>query len=113
MGKRRNQCRQVEWRWLTQRVAYGKQVNRIHSKEVAELATSLSFGRLEDFYEYLIRATEVSPDEYNQYGQSYIISGILQGPNGKLLSVRTIWMTECETGQTKFVTMYPDKEVTR
>lgn len=58
----------------------------------------------------LIRTTEAVPDENNHYGQSYIVVGILQGPNGKRLTVRTIWMTEHETGQTKFVTMYPEKE---
>ena len=58
----------------------------------------------------LIRTTEAVPDENNRYGQSYVVTGVLQGPNGKRLPVRTIWMTEHETGQTKFVTMYPSKE---
>ncbi len=31
------------------------------------------------------------------------------GPNGKSLPVYTIWMTETATGNTKFITMYPDK----
>jgi hypothetical protein len=45
-----------------------------------------------------------------QYGQNFEIKGKLIGPNGKSLSVCTIWMTETETQQTKFITMYPDKK---
>ena len=47
--------------------------------------------------------------EKTEYGQMYEISGKLIGPNGKTLSVRTIWMTERTTGNTKFITMYPTR----
>ena len=41
----------------------------------------------------------------------YEIRGILVGPNGKSLSVLTVWMTDNETGNTRFITMYPDRKV--
>ena len=47
--------------------------------------------------------------EETQYGKKYEIRGKLTGPNGKSLTVCTIWMTENETGNTKFITMYPAK----
>jgi hypothetical protein len=47
--------------------------------------------------------------ENTEYGQMYEIRGNLTGPNGKNLPVCTIWLTETETGNTKFITMYPDK----
>ncbi len=47
--------------------------------------------------------------EKSKYGKMYEISGKLLGPNGKSLSVITIWMTEIENKITKFITMYPDK----
>lgn len=53
---------------------------------------------------------EAKPARSTVFGQMYEIRGVLNGPNGKRLQVRTFWMTESETGQTKFVTMYPDKE---
>ncbi len=46
-------------------------------------------------------------DETNQYGMVYRITAQLVGPNGQYLQVVTIWMTEHETGQTKFITLYP------
>ena len=49
------------------------------------------------------------PTEYTRYGQMYEIKGNLTGPNGKILTVCTIWMTETATGDTKFITMYPAK----
>jgi hypothetical protein len=49
--------------------------------------------------------------ESTKYGQMYEIRGKLTGPNGKSLSVCTIWLTETETKSTKFITMYPDREI--
>lgn len=46
-------------------------------------------------------------DETNQYGMVYRIITQLVGPNGQYLQVVTIWMIEHETGQTKFITLYP------
>lgn len=47
--------------------------------------------------------------ESNTFGQYYEIRGMLSGPNGVALAVRTIWMTESLSGITKFVTLIPDK----
>jgi len=50
------------------------------------------------------------PMKSNKFGQYYEIRGSLNGPNGILLPVRTIWMTEHLSGITKFVTLVPDKQ---
>lgn len=47
--------------------------------------------------------------EETEYGPKYLIRGELVGPNEHPLRVVTIWMTEDATGETKFVTLYPDK----
>ncbi len=47
--------------------------------------------------------------ENTEYGKMYEIRGNLIGPNGKHLPVCTIWLTETSTGNTKFITLYPDK----
>jgi hypothetical protein len=52
----------------------------------------------------------VRSDEPNQFGDVYEIRGVLSGVNGVNLAVVTIWMVEYETQQTKFITLYPDKE---
>lgn len=57
-----------------------------------------------------ILSIEAAPLERTEYGRIYEINGQLVGPNGKILSVRTIWMTEHATGDTKFITMYPARE---
>jgi len=49
--------------------------------------------------------------ERTEFGQMYEIRGILVGPNGKSLSVLTVWMTDNETGNTRFITMSPDRKV--
>ena len=44
-----------------------------------------------------------------EYGPKYRIRGTLTGPNGRTLRVLAIWMKEDATGETKFVTLLPDK----
>lgn len=56
-----------------------------------------------------ILSVDATPTENTEYGQMYEIKRKLIGPNGKNLPVCTIWMTETGTGNTKFITMYPDK----
>lgn len=55
-------------------------------------------------------ANEIIPRETTEYGQIFEIKGNIKGPNGGILSVCAIWMTEYTTGDTKFITMYPDKK---
>lgn len=51
--------------------------------------------------------------ESNKFGKYYEIRGSLTGPNGMTLGVRSIWMTERLSKDTKFVTLIPDKRRTR
>ena len=44
--------------------------------------------------------------------QSYEIRGILNGPNGRALHVVTIWIKLDATENLRFVTLFPDWEVT-
>jgi hypothetical protein len=47
--------------------------------------------------------------EETEYGPKYRIRGTLTGPSGRVLRVVSIWMKEEATGDTKFVTLFPDK----
>jgi hypothetical protein len=47
--------------------------------------------------------------EETEYGPKILIRGTLTGPNGRALRVASIWMKEDATGETKFVTLLPDK----
>lgn len=48
-----------------------------------------------------------------QYGEMYHIKGKLTGPTGKVLSVITVWIRLGATGETRFITLVPDKEAAR
>lgn len=56
-----------------------------------------------------VLSIDAAPTEKTEYGQMSEIRGKMVGPNGKSLTVCTIWMTEKATEETKFITMYPDK----
>lgn len=43
----------------------------------------------------------------NKFGRYYEVIGILHGPAGIELRVKTIWMTEHLSGATKFITLIP------
>ncbi len=62
---------------------------------------------LEDLRGLLAKEAEFI--ESTEYGDKYRICGTLTGPNGRMLRVVSIWMTEEAVGRTKFVTLYPDK----
>jgi hypothetical protein len=51
---------------------------------------------------------EAQPAGTTVYGEKFIITGALRGPNGRALRVRSVWMLDKATGLTKFVTLYPD-----
>ena len=53
---------------------------------------------------------DVLPEDMTPYGPMVVIRGDLVGPNGRVLRVRSCWMIETTTGQTKLITMFPDKE---
>jgi hypothetical protein len=44
------------------------------------------------------------------YGHLFRIQGKLVGPNGVSLKVITVWISEYASRQTKFITLFPDKE---
>jgi hypothetical protein len=47
------------------------------------------------------------------YGIKYEVRGSLTGPNGQTLRIVTVWITLEATGETRFVTLFPEREVTR
>jgi hypothetical protein len=59
----------------------------------------------------LAKSQEISELETSPYGIKYVIRGTLDGPNGGRLRVVTVWITLEATGETRFVTVFPDKEV--
>ena len=50
---------------------------------------------------------DATPIDNNQFGVYYEVVGILPGPMGIGLRVKTIWMTEHLSGVTKFITLIP------
>ena len=44
------------------------------------------------------------------YGDMYEVKGSLVGPNGKTLRVITVWIGLPANRETRFVTLFPDKE---
>jgi hypothetical protein len=49
--------------------------------------------------------------ERNKHGQYYQITCQLTGPNGRVLWVRSIWMKEHLSQQTKFITLVPESRL--
>jgi hypothetical protein len=47
--------------------------------------------------------------ERTEHGQFFEISCPLTGPNGRTLDIRTIWMKEHLSQQTKFITLIPER----
>ena len=52
---------------------------------------------------------DAEPIETTEYVEKFAIVGDLTGPNGRQLHVRTIWAKLLTTGETRFVTLYPER----
>jgi hypothetical protein len=65
---------------------------------------------LERDLHHLAQRHEISDIETSSYGIKYEVRGTLQGPNSSTLYVVTIWITLEATGETRFVTLFPDRK---
>ncbi len=45
----------------------------------------------------------------DKFGHYFETAGSLKGPSGKVLRARAIWMTEHLSGETRLITLIPDK----
>lgn len=59
----------------------------------------------------LAQDNEVSGIDSSPYGIKYEVRGTLTGPSGRTLQVVTVWIKLEATGETRFVTLFPDREV--
>ena len=62
-----------------------------------------------DLYD-LAKTYEISDQVISPYGIKWEVQGSLTGPNGQVLYVVTVWITLETSGETRFVTLFPDKE---
>jgi hypothetical protein len=65
---------------------------------------------LRDDLRRLAAAVDAESEGINPFGELLLARGELQGPSGVILKVKTVWIRLVETGETRFVTLYPDKE---
>ena len=71
---------------------------------------SNNWQRLTDDIRTQILSTDAEFSRKTPYGDLFRIRKELTGPNGVTLRVVTIWMKEYVSGETKFITLFPDKE---
>ena len=58
----------------------------------------------------LVHKAEVAQSMKSPHGQKYVIVGRIESPNGKTVSVRTIWIVDKGLNIARLVTAYPHKE---
>lgn len=58
----------------------------------------------------LAKTHEISDMTISPYGAKWEVEGTLVGPNGQVLRVVTVWITLEGSGETRFVTLFPDRE---
>ncbi|MGE5341099.1 MAG: DUF6883 domain-containing protein [Candidatus Omnitrophota bacterium] len=103
----------IEREKLTQYLLVPKKRND-KSKWLAQAGYTIgNWQVLENDLRVLLVSSDATFIEETVYGKMYKIIGNLLGPAGKVLSVDTIWMIEGATKKTKFITMYPYKQIGR
>ena len=63
---------------------------------------------MSDFREHVLTLDAEFFDQ-TEYDPKHRIRETLTGPNDRVLRVLSVWMKEDATGETKFVTLLPDK----
>jgi hypothetical protein len=58
----------------------------------------------------LAASEDATFEETNPFGEILSARGELDGPNGVILKVKTIWIRLADSEETRFVTLIPDKE---
>ena len=83
------------------------------SKFLAQAGYTLGNApRLIDDLRSQILPLDATPAGTTEFGDFYEIRGILRGPNGVTLRVKTIWIREHLQRNTRFVTLLPDRSKT-
>lgn len=53
---------------------------------------------------------DAKPVEKTKYGQKYEIRGSIRGPNGRIFTLRSIWIILDGEEVPRFITIYPEGE---
>lgn len=72
-----------------------------------------NWRRLEQDIRSILSAGDAELIDVTEHGEMYHIKGRLAGPNGSVLNVITAWVRLHSTGETRFVTLIPDRETRR
>lgn len=56
----------------------------------------------------LARTTEAVPGQASTFGQKYLVSGTLHGPNGREGKFTSVWLVPAEEGTPRFITAFPE-----
>ena len=65
---------------------------------------------LADAFLALAHKAEVADSMKSPHGQKYVMVGRIESPNGKTVSVQTVWIVDKGSDVARLVTAYPRKE---
>ena len=85
-----------------------------HRAGKSKAAFFMEFGFASERWEELERAlrqhatdNEIAREERTIFGTRYVIDGLLQAPDGRLLNVRTAWFIDNDGDTPRFITAHP------
>jgi hypothetical protein len=64
------------------------------------------FGYADDILSIARRGQTVSEDT-TAFGYKYVRDGVIESPNGRMIGMRTIWMSDEPDGPPRLATAYP------
>ncbi|HUD19101.1 MAG TPA: hypothetical protein VMR81_01485 [Patescibacteria group bacterium] len=57
----------------------------------------------------IIQRNDVTNTEHSQYGEKYIVDGVIETPIENSISLRTMWIVDNRKRKPKFVTAFPHR----
>ena len=55
----------------------------------------------------LVNSADANLADSNDYGQKYVVRGMIRGPNGKEAEIESVWIVLNSTSHPRFITAYP------
>ena len=69
--------------------------------------TQNEWEKLRDDLLVLAREGDAQPGQQGNFGRTFEVDGMLNGPSGRTVEVRTVWIVGVEETVSRFVTAYP------
>lgn len=54
------------------------------------------------------QAGQMASEQTSSFGRKYVIDGVIESPSGRMIGIRTVWISDDANSPPRLVTAYPN-----